>query len=103
MTVQEIMESLYNVKGNSFYDAIMHIDAYKIQHAPDSMQHRYVSEDIPYSLVPIATLGKTLDINSPNMDSIINLACMCNSEDYWHTGRNAENLGYNKDKVLTAV
>lgn len=103
MTVQEIMESLYNIKGNSFYDAILHINAYKVQHAPDSMQHRYVSEDIPYSLVPIATLGKTLDINSPNMDSIINLACMCNSEDYWHTGRNAENLGYNKDKVLTAV
>lgn len=103
ISVKEIMKSLYNIKAKTFYDVIMHIDAYKIQHAPNSMQHRYVSEDIPYSLVPIATLGKSLGINSPNMDSIINLACMCNNEDYWHTGRTAENLGYNKEKMLISA
>ena len=59
------------------------------------MHHRYISEDIPYSLVPIATLGKNLGLKTTNMDSIINLACMCNNENYWQTGRNANKLGFN--------
>ena len=33
------------------------------------------------------------------MDSIINIACMCNAEDYWITGRNAEKLGFKAEDV----
>lgn len=102
ISVQQIMESLYDIKGKDFYDTIRNIKAYKIQYAPNSMQHRYISEDIPYSLVPIATLGKSIGINTPNMDSIINIACMCNGVDYWSEGRNAQKLGF-KSKNLQTV
>ena len=99
MPMKNIMQSLYNIEGNDFYETIMNIKPYKTQRAPENMQHRYVSEDIPYSLVPIATLGASLNIPTPNMDSIINIACMCNAEDYWTTGRNAQKLGFNSENI----
>ena len=34
-----------------------------------------------------------------NMYSIINIACMCNAEDYWTTGRNAQKLGFNSENI----
>lgn len=103
MTVTEIMNSLYSLNYDNVYDVIMGIDAYKVQHSPANMQHRYVSEDIPYSLVPIATLGKKLGLKTTNMESIINLACMCNDVDYWNTGRNADKIGFEVENLVKEV
>ena len=106
LTLNGIMCTLYGLDTDNLYDTIKSIKAYKIQHSPNNMLHRYVSEDIPYSLVPIATLGHKLGLKTENMDSIINLACMCNGENYWMTGRNADTLGYKnlcKNATLTKV
>lgn len=94
MSVTEIMCSLYNIKYDNIYDTIKNISAFKIQHAPNNLKHRYVAEDVPYSLVPISTIGKKLGINSPNMDSIINLASMSNNVDYFAEGRNSDKIGF---------
>ena len=100
MTVTEIMNSLYSLDYDNIYDVIMGIKAYNVQHSPENMQHRYISEDIPYSLVPIATLGKKLNLPTTNMESIINLACMCNDTDYWKNGRNAEKIGFTNENLV---
>jgi len=100
MNVTEIMCSLYNIKYDNIYDTIKNISAFKIQWTPGSMNHRYVTEDVPYSMVPIATIGKKLGIQTPYTDSIINLACMANDTDYWQNGRNADKIGYTNDKVV---
>ncbi|MBQ2644080.1 NAD/NADP octopine/nopaline dehydrogenase family protein [bacterium] len=100
MNVSEIMCSLYNLHYDNIYDTIKNISAFKIQYAPGSMHHRYVSEDVPYSMVPIATIGKKLGINTTNMDSIINIACMANDTDYWTEGRNADKIGFLKEQAL---
>lgn len=103
MSMKDIMGSLYNIRCDNFYDTIKNIKAYQIQYSPDSLKHRYVSEDIPYSLVPISTLAKKLEIKTPNMDSIINIACMCNDINYWETGRNADKIGFLKKRTLAGV
>lgn len=100
MSVTEIMCSLYNIKYDNIYDTIKNISAFKIQYAPNSLKHRYVTEDVPYSLVPISTIGKKLGINSPNMDSIINLASMSNNVDYFAEGRNADKIGFTPEQAV---
>ena len=100
MSVTEIMCSLYNIKYDNIYDTIKNISAFKIQYAPNSLKHRYVTEDVPYSLVPISTIGKKLGINSPNMDSIINLASMSNNVDYFAEGRNADKIGFTSEQAF---
>lgn len=103
LSLNQIMCSLYSLDTDNIYDTIKSIKAYTIQYSPATMQHRYVSEDIPYSLVPIATLGQKLNLKTTNMESIINLACMCNNENYWSTGRTAEELGFREVKISEKV
>jgi opine dehydrogenase len=60
---------------------------------PTSMQDRYVTEDVPYGLVLLATLGRLLDIPTPLTDAIINLSQVINRADYWGQGRGVDELG----------
>lgn len=99
MNVSEIMCSLYNIKYDNIYDTIKNISAFKIQYAPGDLKHRYITEDVPYSLVPIATVARKLNIETPNMDAIINLASMGNDTDYWKTGRNADKIGFTPNQA----
>ncbi len=99
MSVTEIMCSLYNIHYDNIYDTIKNIAAFKIQYAPNNLKHRYITEDVPYSLVPISTIGKKLGINSPNMNSIINLASMSNNTNYFEEGRNADKIGFSKEQA----
>lgn len=89
----DTMEVLYKVKGESAYDVMYQVSAHKVQMAPDSLQHRYVSEDIPYGLVTIASIGQAIGVPVARIEAIVNIACMANGVDYWATGRTAEKLG----------
>lgn len=62
--------------------------------APPSLQHRYVSEDVPYGLVPIAGFGDLLDVPTPAADSMIVLSSISNESDYWKEGLTLEKLGF---------
>ena len=61
---------------------------------PASMQDRFVTEDVPYGLVLLSTLGRLLDIATPTSDSIINLSGVINCVDYWSQGRGVTELGF---------
>jgi len=87
------MQVLYKVKGETVYETMYQISAHNVQMAPEGLKHRYVSEDIPYGLVTVASFGKMFGIPTPGMDAVINIACMANAENYWETGRTAEKLG----------
>ena len=89
----EYAEVMYKVKGETAYDALYQISAHNVQMAPESLKHRYVTEDVPYGLVTVATIGRQLGMPVDRLEAIVNIACMANREDYWSTGRTAESLG----------
>jgi len=89
----DTMKVLYKVKGESAYDVMYQVSAHNVQMSPDSLKHRYVTEDIPYGLVTIATIGRQIGVPVPRIEAMVNVACMANDEDYWTTGRTAEKLG----------
>lgn len=89
----DIMQVLYKVRGESAYDVMYNISAHNVQMAPDSLKHRYVTEDIPFGLVTIASIGRQIGIPVPRIEAIVNVACMANNEDYWSIGRTVEKLG----------
>jgi opine dehydrogenase len=60
---------------------------------PASMQDRFVTEDVPYGLVLLSTLGRLLDIPTPIVDAIVNLCESINRVDYWAEGRGVDELG----------
>lgn len=83
----------YSVEGNSLFEAMRRNNGYRGILAPRSLKVRYMEEDIPYSLVPIASTGKMLNVKTPAIDSVIQLGSELNECDYWSQGRTAENLG----------
>ncbi|HAH88433.1 MAG TPA: hypothetical protein DCL60_13790, partial [Armatimonadetes bacterium] len=72
------------MRANRGYDGIK---------APKTIFHRYISEDIPMSLIPIASLGRLVNVQTPTIDSIILLGSILHGENFWATGRTAERLG----------
>ena len=69
---------------------------------PNSLEGRYLTEDAPCSLVAMAALAKAVDVKTPLMDSVVNLASALKGQDYWAIGRTLEKMGLdgkNKDEI----
>jgi opine dehydrogenase len=98
-TVVEWLESSYGVVGQNLYEALQKADNYKGIDAPRlaSIEAkkglRYVTEDVPTGLVPISDLGKKFGVETPTIDTIINLANLLFDADFRAGGRNLAQLG----------
>ena len=92
-TATEWLELAYNVKGRNLYEAIQNQTGYYGIKAPSTLTHRYIFEDVPMSLIPIASAGHQYGISVRAMESIIRLACIINQTDYYRAGRTMERLG----------
>ena len=56
------------------------------------LNHRYITEDVPMSMVPIWSLAQRYGVSVRGMDSIIRLACIIHHTDYYRRGRTADKL-----------
>jgi len=83
----------YGAKGSNLYEMIHFNHAYQKIIAPNSLNTRYITEDVPFSLVPIASMGGMLGIPTPTVKSLVDIACAMHNRDYWKEGRTVENLG----------
>jgi opine dehydrogenase len=54
---------------------------------------RYITEDVPMSLVPLSELAKIAGTPTPAMDALISLASIIHRRDYRREGRNLASLG----------
>ncbi len=92
-TAMEWLSLAYNVRGETLYEAIQNQTGYFGINAPSTLQHRYISEDVPMSLVPIAALGERYGVSVNAINAIIRLGCILHSTDYWRKGRTLDKLG----------
>ncbi len=83
----------YSVEGDTLFEAMRKNAGYRGILAPKSLKVRYLEEDIPCSLVPIASVGRMLNVDTPAINSIINLGSLLNGCNYWSEGRTVERLG----------
>jgi opine dehydrogenase len=60
---------------------------------PEHLKDRYVTEDVPYGMVLVSTLGDLLNIPTPTHDAVIQLTSVVNRTNYWETGRGVKELG----------
>lgn len=61
--------------------------------APATLDHRFLNEDIPYGLVPLAELGRLAGVPTPTMDHLIHLACLASGKDHRTSGLTLERMG----------
>jgi opine dehydrogenase len=87
------LRHVYNSTGRDLYECLQNTYCYQELGAPFSLNHRYVFEDVPTGLVPIAAIGEQIGVPTPTIRTIIDLASHLTGIDYWRTGRNADYLG----------
>jgi opine dehydrogenase len=105
-TALEWLEMAYSTTGENLHDAIHNQPGYYGIKAPPTLKHRYIFEDVPMSLVPIASLGMHFGVAVRGMDAIIRLGCIIHKTDYWRRGRTIDKLGINNlsvDELLLYV
>ncbi|MBM4348631.1 MAG: hypothetical protein FJ106_01895 [Deltaproteobacteria bacterium] len=63
---------------------------------PEHMKDRYITEDVPYGMVLVSTLGELLGVPTPTHNAVIQLCSVVNRTDYWKTGRGIKELDLSK-------
>lgn len=91
------LKQAYGSEGSDLFEAIQNTHAYKGIESPHSVNHRYIWEEVPASLVPLSSLGDKIDAPTPLIDSFINQATSLLKKDlnidFFKRGRTMENLG----------
>lgn len=87
------LEVAYGAEGQTLFEAIRNNAGYAGIRTPMDIHHRYIFEDVPTSLVPMASLGEIFGVPTPTIRSIIHLASVAHGVNYWLEGRRAERMG----------
>ncbi len=98
-TAMEWLRMAYDATGADLKDAIHSQPGYRGIMAPRTLNHRYLFEDVPMSMVPMVALGQRYGVSMRGMDSIIRLACFIHRTDYWRRGRTLDKLGIQRLSV----
>lgn len=92
-SAREWLREAYGAEGETLRQAVLSNPGYRGIRAPRHLDHRYIKEDVPTSLVPLSELGRAAGVPTPTVDGFIALASALNGTDYRRDGRNAARMG----------
>ncbi|MBS7648558.1 MAG: NAD/NADP octopine/nopaline dehydrogenase family protein [Candidatus Bathyarchaeia archaeon] len=81
------------IRAKSVYEALQAGGPDQYLKAPNSLEHRYVVEELNHGLVPIASIARMLNSPAPNIEALIVIASTISQRDYWKEGLTVEKLG----------
>lgn len=84
-------KAMYQVEGTSIYEVLRNNPGYEGLLGQNTLDSRYLREDVPYSLVAFQTLAKIAQIKTPTVDAVVTVAG--NLLDDLEDGRTLKNLG----------
>lgn len=67
-----------------------------------SVRSRYITEDVPGVIMPIACIARKAGTRSPRADLIVNFCSQLHGTDYWHQGTTLESIGI-ADKSIDEI
>jgi opine dehydrogenase len=88
----------YGLGGDSLRETFQRLTfeptgPYQWTPTPASLQHKYVTEDVPCGLVAMSSLGRAAGVATPVIDGLIALTSAMLRRDFRSEGRNLEALG----------
>lgn len=90
----EIMGDYYGNYYATLYDFFTQSPVHNAAKlCPTALNHRYITQDIPYVLVPWFNLGQLAGYHAATIHTVIQLASYLLKTDFLNTGRNLANMG----------
>ena len=80
----------------------LHHEVFKDSPAPGALDARYVTEDVPYGLVPIAELGRRAGVPTPVAHALTMFASAALGRDFITEGRTLARMGL-EGRTLTTL
>jgi opine dehydrogenase len=90
--VDMMVESAYGPRG-TLWESLNGSAGLTPVKGPPSLDNRYVTEDIPYGLVAWASLGDAVGVDTPVMDSLVEIGSAVMGKNCWSEGRNLSKMG----------
>ena len=97
-TLYQLVSEMYksSLKGDTLWELLSKSPIHTKTKGPNSIMHRYITEDAPYGLVPIASLCDHLNVPCPTIKSVIHLLSIVTGRDFFKEGLTIEKLGLDK-------
>ena len=94
-TIREWLAQTYGLEGYDLYALIqrLHAEIFEDSPAPGALGTRYVTEDVPYGLVPMVELGRLARVPMPVCEALTIVASAALGRDFHHEGRTLARMG----------
>jgi opine dehydrogenase len=95
-TLHQWVSTSYGVTAADTYELVrrLHREVYGSSPAPTSLNHRYLTEDVPCGAVPVASLSRQLGLAAPAHEALVALTSIACGTDFASRGRTSEKLGF---------
>ncbi|GAB3693679.1 NAD/NADP octopine/nopaline dehydrogenase family protein [Saccharopolyspora tripterygii] len=90
----EVLDRYYGCTTTDVLEAMRSAEPYKDIRAPESLDHRFLHEDIASTLVPLEALAAKAGIDTPMVGSIITVMSTLSGKSFRRSGRTLERLGW---------
>ncbi|MFN8611887.1 MAG: NAD/NADP octopine/nopaline dehydrogenase family protein [Vulcanimicrobiota bacterium] len=94
MPAGQLLNRYYGCDSSSVLKAMRSVPNYRDSRAPNTLQTRYLTEDVACTLVPAQQLARRAVLSTPVLDSIVALTSVLHGVNYARTGRSLEKLGW---------
>jgi opine dehydrogenase len=81
-----VINSFWPEKRATLYEAIQDNPSYQLVRGPRSLDHRFLTEDLPYGIAPLVHLGRKLGVPTPCMDAMLEIFSRFLGRDVLETG-----------------
>jgi opine dehydrogenase len=98
--LEDWFDRVYGVREANLVEACRRLTfnsdgPYQATGTPNSLNHKFITEDIPTGLVPMSALGAAAGVPTPAIDALVAIVHKMTGKDFAADGRTLERLGLN--------
>jgi opine dehydrogenase len=97
-TLADWFDRVYGVREATLVEACQRLTynsdgPYQATGTPKSLDHKFITEDVPTGLIPMSALGSAAGVRTPTIDALIEIARSMTGKDFAAEGRTLDRLG----------
>lgn len=77
-----LLNSSWPQKQDTLYDVFHQNPSYLVTKGITGLNHRYITEDLPYGLAPLCLLARRYGLKTPYLDALLNIFSLTMDADY---------------------
>jgi opine dehydrogenase len=91
-------DRVYGVRGATLVETCQQLTynsdgPYQATGTPKSLDHKFITEDVPTGLIPMSALGAAARVGTPAIDALVEIVRSMTGNDFAGEGRTLERLG----------